>query len=102
MSKDRTEALRALTDSGEGKAKPEPLKTRGAVPMVKSSAPLAGSGAGTGGIASPLTEGSFAAREFWAGGYTTTDGLFVLPAIKKLVVNDANDAQVVINFAEPI
>jgi len=101
MSKDLTEALRALTEGGEGKPKPEPMKTRGAASMVKSSAPLAGSVGGTGGIASPLTEESFAAREFWDGGYTTTDGLFVLPAIKKMVVNDANDAEVIINFAEP-
>ena len=99
--KDLTEALRALTEGNSESGKPEPMKTRGAASKVRSAALLAGAGGVTTGIASPLTEGNFALREFWPGAYTTTDGLFVLPAIKKLVTADANGAEVVINFAEP-
>lgn len=101
MSKDLTEALRALTESASSTNNPVPMKVRGAASAVKSSAPLAGSATGTGGIASPLTETAFTDREYWTGGYTTTDGLFVLPAIKKLSVKDANEAPVVVYFAEP-
>lgn len=102
MSKDLTEALRALTEGSGTKDKPEPMKTRGAAASVKASVPLAGSVSGTGGIASPLTETAFSDREFWTGGFTSTDGLFVFPAIKKASFKDANDAPVVVLFAEPL
>jgi hypothetical protein len=56
------------------------------------------------GIASPLTEGSYAAREFYASRYLTTyDGIFVMQVdpVKKVVMSDANSAEVVQIFAEP-
>jgi len=59
---------------------------------------------GGGGIASPLTEQSYAAREFHDARYlTSSDGVFVwefLP-LKKIVQADANSAPVVQIFAEP-
>ncbi len=60
--------------------------------------------ASTAGIASPLTEGSYAAREFYASRYLTTyDGIFVMQVdpVKKVVMSDANSAEVVQIFAEP-
>lgn len=54
-----------------------------------------------GGIASPLTEGSYAEREWWPAGIQSTDGLLMLPAEKKVVLADADSAPVVINYAEP-
>lgn len=54
-----------------------------------------------GGIASPVTEPLFSAREFWSDGFTTSDGLFVLPATKKVVMQDANDAEVIFEYANP-
>ena len=42
------------------------------------------------GIASPLTEQSYAQREYHPQGEFTSDGLFYLPAIKKIVLTDAD------------
>lgn len=56
---------------------------------------------GGGGIASPLTEPSFAAREYWESGWPSSDGLFILPAIKTLKLQDADEAEVIINLADP-
>lgn len=61
----------------------------------------AATGATGGGIASPLTEGSYAEREWWPAGIPSTDGLLMLPAEKKVVLADADSAPVVINYAEP-
>ncbi|MCY1520912.1 hypothetical protein D9M68_557070 [compost metagenome] len=58
-------------------------------------------GGGGGGIASPLTEPSFAAREYWPSGWPSSDGLFEVPAIKVLHLEDADGAKVEINLAEP-
>ena len=59
-------------------------------------------GAGTGGgIASPVTEPSFDARQWWDDGWKTSDGLFTIPMPKKLVMRDANNAEVVFEFANP-
>ena len=54
-----------------------------------------------GGIASPLTEPDYAAREWWPSGLASSDGLFVLPALKKVVLQDANSAEVIIEYAGP-
>lgn len=61
------------------------------------SAPVTGGG----GIAGPLTEADASAREYWPSGLRSSDGLFTLPAIKKLVLADANGAEVVIQLADP-
>lgn len=56
------------------------------------------------GIASPLTEGSYAARELHPSRYlSTSDGIFVwqFDPPKKIVMADANDAEVIQLFAEP-
>jgi hypothetical protein len=57
-----------------------------------------------GGIASPLTEPSYAAREFHPEkSLKSSDGLFVweFAAVKKVVMTDANGEPVVQIFAEP-
>lgn len=56
---------------------------------------------GGGGIASPVTETSYATREYWPGGIPSTDGLLMLPAIKKVVMADANSAAATFEYAEP-
>ena len=59
-------------------------------------------GAGTGGgIASPVTEVSFDARQWWDDGWKTSDGLFTIPMPKKITMRDANNAEVVFEFANP-
>lgn len=61
-----------------------------------------------GGIASPLTEktkdqgGSpVADREYYPAGLVSSDGLLILPAIKRQTFTDANGAEVVMDFATP-
>lgn len=80
------------------------LAARGAVPATKGkgtynpkNAPATG-----GGIASPLTEADFTKREYWTNGLLSSDGLFTIPSIKKLVLTDANGGEAVINLAQPI
>lgn len=59
---------------------------------------------GGGGIASPLVEASYAEREWYAEKtITSSDGLlsFRMRGIKQLRMLDANDAEVLMQFAEP-
>lgn len=76
------------------------VEPRGALPAQRGRGTYEAPGAGTGGgIASPLTEQS---REYWPGGAPSSDGLFFLPAIKAYTFLDANGAEVVMEFAEPV
>lgn len=83
------------------------VEPRGGVPSSTARVdytPPAGTGGG-GGIASPLTEASYAAREYWpVEVLTSSDGLltFRVKPIKKIVQADANDAEVVQVFAQPV
>lgn len=95
--------LRALADrETESRALP-PAAERPPIPAARGvatyTAPPAAS-AGGGGIASPLTEVDFALREYHEEGIRSSDGLFTLPSIKKMVMRDANNEQVVLMFAE--
>jgi len=101
MAKDLTDALRQLTEKPgyEPNVVPQP---RGAARRVVVAAPPPGSSkGGSGGIASPVTEVDVSGREYWAAGWKTTDGLFVFPAIKKIVMADSNSETVEFRFANP-
>lgn len=63
--------------------------------------PAAGRGGSGGGIASPLKEPNAAAREYWPNGLPSSDGLFILPAIKVLHLTDASGAAVQVQLADP-
>lgn len=91
-------------------------RTRKELRQVEPRGPLKGkrvragykAAATGGGIASPLTEktkdqgGSpVADREYYPAGLVSSDGLMVLPAIKKQTFTDANGAEVVMDFATP-
>lgn len=101
MSKDLTEALRKLMEGDTNTNVVAALKARGAAPIVRSAALLAGGGGAGSGLASPLTEQSFAAREYHAAGWTTTDGLFTMPAISKVTFADLNGAIIELVFKPP-
>lgn len=78
------------------------MPVRGVAQAVTSAKQLASPGSGGGaGIASPLTETDVSKREYYAQGWITADGLFHLPALKKLVMQDANGAEVVILLEHP-
>lgn len=104
MSKDLTEALRALMEGDASTNVVPALKPRGAAPAVTSAAPMSGPGKGSsgGGIASPLTEVSFASRSYWPDEtITSTDGMvsLAISPIKQARFTDANGATVVFDFA---
>lgn len=92
--------MRALAEDSPEKLKLPDIAPRGSMPSQRSVAnfvmPIGSSG---GGIASPLTEPLQSAREYHAEGTRSSDGLFFIPAIKKLVMRDANDAEVIFQYA---
>ena len=78
------------------------LEARGGVPSIKGKGVYDPRNAPSlGGIASPLQELDFTKREYWPGGTTSSDGLFTVPNIKRLVLTDANGAVVFVDFPNP-
>jgi hypothetical protein len=122
-----TESLiTGLQELAEPERQPPKLsrsEPRGAIPAGRGYAESnyqPGSETSTGGgIASPLIEGEAPPpppesnpeqnmlaepnldRLYWPQGLKSSDGLFVLPAIKELVMRDANGEKVVILLADP-
>jgi hypothetical protein len=80
-----------------------PVPPVGAVPAGQGRAdytpPAANGGAG---LESPITETDFTTREFWPTGLVSSDGLFFLPAVKKIVATDANGVEEVREYAQPV
>lgn len=83
-----------------------PATTSAGTPRVQPT------GTTSGGIASPLTEKTknigtelapemVADREYYPAGLPSSDGLLLLPAIKKQTFTDANGAEAVFDFATP-
>lgn len=81
------------------------VQPRGSLPATRGTAtnapkPIASTGGG--GIASPLTEPDYSVREFWAEGIVSSDGLFFMPAVKKIVMQDANGESATFEYAQPV
>jgi len=92
---------RAVKPEHKPKVLPE-LPANGALPVAVGVGEWKASGAAAGGgIASPLTEADIASREYWPSGLKSSDGLFILAAIKTLNLTDANGAAVQIQMANP-
>jgi hypothetical protein len=83
------------------------LEPRGAIAAQRGRGiydPVAAGHSGGGGIASPLTEGDYAARTYWGErSITSSDGLLTIriKAIKAITMTDASGAEVIQQFAEP-
>lgn len=102
--------LNSLESSKRKSGELKGVEPRGARPATRSAGearvePARSTG---GGIASPLTEAvvdvggeMVADREYYAAGITSSDGLLVLPAIKKTTFTDANGAEEIRNYATP-
>lgn len=80
----------------------------GALPASRGRGTYTPPPAAGGGIASPLIERlvivdgqAVGDREYWPNGHTTSDGLFVLPAIKTWNFIDAAGAAVQLQLADP-
>lgn len=118
--------ITGLKDLAEPERQPPKLsrsEVKGAIPAGRGYAESnyqPGTATSTGGgIASPLIEGEAPPpppdnnpgqdmtlepgldREYWPQGLTSSDGLFVLPSIKQLVMRDANGEKVTILLADP-
>lgn len=57
--------------------------------------------AGGTGVAWPLVESDYDARTYHASGLASSDGLFTIPAIDKLVLTDAEGRTGEVRLAEP-
>lgn len=87
----------------------EAVEPRGALPARRGvGEPRKAEAVGGGGIASPLTEKTKVVegktvpdRDYYAAGLTSSDGLFVLPAVSESRLTDANGDDVIFQFANP-
>ncbi|WP_165681095.1 hypothetical protein [Metapseudomonas otitidis] len=77
-----------------------PLEPRGALTGKRVSVAYTKPKTGGGGIAGPLIETDGTLRTWWPNGFASTDGLLVLPAIKTLVLKDANGERVEVQLAD--
>lgn len=104
MSKDLTEALRALSlDPSVATPAPEPLKTRGGAPAQKSAALNSGKSAGSSGTVGPFTEANYANRTWYNQRTTQTpDGLFTVAwkPLHVLPLLDGNSDTVTFTFQD--
>ena len=69
---------------------------RGLVPWIDSRP--TGNGVG---VAWPLTEEDYGQREYYPEGQLSSDGIFVIPAVKKIVFTDADGNSGSVHLAEP-
>lgn len=89
----------------------KPVPKVGALPAKRGRALYKGAKVSTGvGIASPLKELNIfnegettitPDREYWAEGWASSDGLFVIPAIKTVNMVDANGNKVKFEYSNP-
>ncbi len=102
MSKDLTEALDALTRHNRNTIG-KPPKPRGAAPrQVSAGARIVSSGgSGTGAVVGDLKEKDINLREYHEGRWISSDGLFSFPAIKTVVMSDADGNEIKLIFAAP-
>lgn len=108
MAKDLTAALAALSEQAAGSTTRADKSLPAATPVTaipaRSGSAKPGSSGGTGSIASPLTEVSYASRQKYAErAFTSTDGIIVFKIApwKQLSFTDANLNPVATNYAEP-
>lgn len=94
--------LNRLTAPQQQHRRLKPVAAVGGVPAGVGRGVYKAPAATTAGIASPISEPDFAVREFWPGGLASSDGLFFLPAVKKVIAADANGAEVIFEYAEPV
>lgn len=104
----RDDLNRSVMPERKQKVLPE-LPKKGALGVMVGTGEWRGGGGESGGsVASPLTEKTVTDggvtrpdREYWPEGLVSSDGLFVLPAIKTAHFVDANGSEVEVNFANP-
>jgi hypothetical protein len=109
MAKDLTQALHDLTQQAQGQTsrrdeKLPAAKPVSAIPARSGVGTPSGGGGGSGSIAGPLTETSFASRVLWAErNVPTTDGLLVfkLRPIRTVNFVDGASSPLAVNYADP-
>ncbi len=100
--KDLQEAIQRLVDNGQAKSQDYvPHQPRESLASGRAKAEPSSGGSDTAGIASPLTEPDINAREYHGTPLTSSDGLFTMPAVKKVVLEDANGREVVMEYDDP-
>lgn len=98
-SRDLVDDLKRIIPPSAKADMPKPHTARQSIPGSRS---VGQSGQSTtAGIASPLSEPDISARTFHATPLISSDGLFTMPAVKKIVMKDANGREVVFEYAQP-
>ena len=94
--------MRALSETPKVREPLPVVPKRGSMDAARGRGIWSGAepSTGGGGIASPLTE-TPDAREYYASGVKSSDGLFFIPAIKTMIMRDADNELIPIYFAEP-
>ena len=100
--RDEVDDLNAVISQPRQRTTLRSVEPRGSVPAQVGRGSYTAPSAAGAGLASPVNEPSFAAREFWPTGLVSSDGLFFLPAPKKIVMQDANGAEAVFEYAQPV
>lgn len=103
--KAEVEDINAVVQQQRTKAQLPVLDQRGGVPAQRGKGSYDASKNNTAGIASPLTEPAASTREYYDPALLpTTDGLAWVRwrSVKKIVMQDANDAEVVLEFANGV
>lgn len=102
MSKDLTDALDALSRRERQRPVKKPAERGSAPRQISAATPGGGAAQSNGGAAfGDLTEESVAQRLYYPDGWSTSDGLFTLPAIKRVVMKDKDGVEVTLVFAAP-
>lgn len=99
--KELQQAIQRLVDNGQAKSQDYvPHEPRQSIAGGRAKSTPSG-GSDTAGIASPLTEPDINAREYHGTPLTSSDGLFTMPSVKKVVMEDANGREVVLQYDDP-
>lgn len=93
--------LQALSGPQRTRRTLSPVAPVGALPAQRGRGTYTPPATGGGCIASPLNEADISAREYWPAGLPSSDGLFMMPAIRTLSLVDASGASVVVQLADP-
>ena len=100
---DMVTSLNRLTTRPRERKSLRPLDPQGLLAARRGTAPWVEgrpNSSGT-GVAWPLTEADFSLREYHPDGQLSSDGLFMIPAIKKIVLTDADGKLGTVYLAEP-
>lgn len=101
MSRDLTDALDSLSRRERHRPKSPPAPRGKSPRQISAAEPAVNVNSGSGTIGGDLVEQDISRREYYDAHWRSSDGLFLFPAIKKVVMTNADDELVTLTFAAP-